>query len=167
MEQNEITNIINGLIKKAHIHKDFKEDLFQELYLYFLQLEKRYLPEAKVPFEAFIIKFLTWRMWSIVLKETIKKPEDIYTIIDLRDEESLTIIENDFSPYLAEGLKALESYERELIYLKYFCNASYEDLAKKTNLSTEGVRKKLFKIQGKIKWAGKIGRNGDSQKKEG
>src|SRR3990167_4946443 len=101
MEQNEITNIIKGLIKKAHIQKDLKEDLFQELYLYYLQLEKRFLPESKVPFEAFIIKFLTWRMWAIVLKETIKKSEDIYTIIDLGEEEYLININNNINIYLS------------------------------------------------------------------
>src|SRR3989304_4713496 len=104
MEETEIIEIINNLIKKAHIHKDLKEDLFQELYLYYLQLKRRYLPETKVPFKAFIIKFLTWKMWAVVSRNTDLPIENIESLVDSRDEESLCIIEKDFSEFLIRGL---------------------------------------------------------------
>ena len=73
---------------------------------------------------------------------------------------------NDFYLPLVEGLKTLDSWERDLIYLRYYCHKSYEELAKKTHLSVEGIRKKLFKIQGKIRWAGKTLNLEEAQKKE-
>ena len=72
MKEEHISSIIHNLLKTAHISRGIKEDLFQDLYLYHLQLEKRYKPELNVPLEAFIIKFLKWRMWSLIKLEYAK-----------------------------------------------------------------------------------------------
>lgn len=159
MKEEEIASLILNLLKTAHI-KHIKADLFQDLYLYYLQLEKRYKPELNVPEEAFLIKFLTWRMWKLIKnhQKTSGESNLIENAPDYREEDE----EVDLSP-LIEGLSCISEPDMILLILRHIQNKSYLELAQQSGLSIEGVRKKLNKIEGRIKWEGT---NKEMKKKE-
>ena len=147
MKEEEIIPLINGILTNAHTNRDIREDLFQDLYLYHLQLEKKFLPEAKVPLQAYMIKFLTWRMWTLVKSKyyfNVQIPEDV---TDYRDDS----LDMDI---LKEGMISLSEEDKTLVILRYFDNMSLDKLSQITGMSIEGIRKKLNKIQGRIKWEG-------------
>lgn len=146
MKEEIIFPIIKNLLKTAHTSRDIKEDLFQDLYLYHLQIEKRYKPELNVPLEAFLIKFLKWRMWALIKIEYAKTPPLAENIPDYREEnlEDITIV--------IEGLSNLLDEDKTLLILRHSLDKSYKELARFTGLSIEGVRKKLNKIESRIKW---------------
>ena len=157
MKEENISLIIQNLLKTAHISRDIKEDLFQDLYLYHLQLEKSYKPELNVPIEAFMIKFLKWRMWTLIKLAYIKTPPLPESIPDYREEDI-----SDIS-IVIEGMSDILKEDEMLVILRHSLDKSYKELSQITGLSIEGVRKKLKKIEKRIKWQST---NKEREKKE-
>lgn len=151
MEEKILFSIIKNLLKKAYCSQDIKEDLFQDLYLYYLQIEKKYTSEMNVPFEAFIVKFLKWRMWTLIKSKYLPS---IYIGEESDALDYREIEEVDLSP-LIEGLANVSAEDLTLLILKHIGNKSYTELSCKLGLSIEGIRKKIIKLERKIKWAGK------------
>ncbi len=150
MKEEIISQIIHNLLKTAHISRHIKEDLFQDLYLYHLQLEKRYRPELNIPLEAYLVKFLKWRMWRLIQIEGVNKATSIEDISDYREE---TISVN-----LVPEMFKVADEDKTLLILRHSLDKSYRELAQITGLSIEGVRKKLKKLETQIKWEGKTRR---------
>lgn len=152
MKEEEISPIINNLLKTAHINRSIKEDLFQDLYLYHLQLEKRYISTMNVPLEAFMVKFLKWRMWTLIKTEYSDSNQLPENISDHREED----LEEDLEDIniLIEGLGDISEEDKTLLILRHSLDKSYKELARFTGLSIEGVRKKLSKIERRIRWEG-------------
>ena len=146
MKEEHISSIIHNLLKTAHISRGIKEDLFQDLYLYHLQLEKRYKPELNVPLEAFIIKFLKWRMWSLIKLEYAKTTLLVDNIPDYREEDIVNV------DLIIEGMSKLVDENKTLLILRHVLGKSYQELSQITGLSIEGIRKKLKKLEVQIKW---------------
>lgn len=146
MKEENISLIIQNLLKTAHISRDIKDDLFQDLYLYHLQLEKSYKPELNVPIEAFMVKFLKWRMWTLIKLAYIKTPPLPESIPDYREEDI-----SDIS-IVIEGMSDILKEDEMLVILRHSLDKSYQELSQITGLSIEGVRKKLKKIEKRIKW---------------
>ena len=157
MKEENISSIIRNLLKTAHISRDIKDDLFQDLYLYHLQLEKSYKPELNVPIEAFMIKFLKWRMWTLIKLAYIKTPPLPESIPDYREEDI-----SDIS-IVIEGMSDILKEDEMLVILRHSLDKSYKELSQITGLSIEGVRKKLKKIEKRIKWQST---NKEREKKE-
>lgn len=149
VKEEKITPIITNLLKTVRGYGNIKEDLFQELYLYHLELEKRYSPSFNVPIEAFMIKFLKWRMWTLVKKESASIIQVSEYFPDYREEEE----EVNLSP-LIEGFVSVTEAEAALLILRHIGNKSYQELALHTGMCVEGIRKKLTKIEQRIKWEG-------------
>ena len=148
MKEENITPIIYNLLKSAHINRSIKEDLFQDLYLYHLQLEKRYNPTMSVPIEAFMVKFLKWRMWTLIKTEYVSNNLLPENISDYREEEDI-----DLSP-LIRGIIDTSENDTALLILRHVGNKSYSELTQYTGLSIEGTRKKLNRLENQIKWEG-------------
>lgn len=146
MKEEHISSIIHNLLKTAHISRGIKEDLFQDLYLYHLQLEKRYKPELNVPLEAFIIKFLKWRMWSLIKLEYAKTTLLVDNIPDYREEDIVNV------DLIIEGMSKVVDENKTLLILRHVLGKSYQELSQITGLSIEGIRKKLKKLEVQIKW---------------
>ena len=146
MNIEKISPIIHNLLKTTHISRCIKEDLFQDLYLYHIQLEKRYNSELNVPLEAFLIKFLKWRMWALIKNVYQHTTEIMDNIQDYREEPA-----EDSTALLKELNNVLEE-DKTLLILRHCLGKSYQELTKFTGLSIEGVRKKLKKIEDRIKW---------------
>ena len=146
MNEKDISPIIHNLLKTAHISRGIKEDLFQDLYLYHLQLAKRYKPERGVPLEAFLIKFLKWRMWALIKLEYEKTTPIAENIPDYREED---IVDVDL---ITEGMSKVIDEDKTLLILRHALGKSYQKLSQITGLSIEGVRKKLKKLEAQIKW---------------
>ena len=151
MKEEIISQIIHNLLKTAHISRHIKEDLFQDLYLYHLQLEKRYKPELNIPLEAYIIKFLKWRMWALIKIEieSAKTTPIVENIPDYRKED---IIDVDL---ITERMSKVIDEDKTLLILRHSLGKSYQKLAQITGLSIEGIRKKLKKLETQIKWEDK------------
>lgn len=149
LNELEISSIITGLVKKAHCNSDLKEDLFQDLYIHYLELSKKYSSQNNVPFKAYIIKHLNWQMWKIVKNS---KNENIS--VDLETIPSIEEIEETEAESF--NVKSICPENLELLKLRHIQGKSYQELSQLTNLSIEGVRKKLKKIGGKIRWENKI-----------
>lgn len=149
MKEENIFPIIKNLLKTAHVNHSIKEDLFQDLYLYHLQLEKRYISSMNVPLEAFLVKFLQWKMWALIKNEYSTITNIVENLPDYREEEE----EVDLSPLLRGTIEISES-EASLLILRHIGKKSYIELSQYSGLSIEGIRKKLNKIERSIKWEG-------------
>lgn len=155
LTEEEISSIIKGLVKTAHIVDDLKDDLFQELYVYYLQLIEKYRPDMNVPFKAYVIKFLKWKRGNIV-----KDSKNNTAYIDLNtiqaEEEEEEVMFHHIIPSnpgnLGISSDNLIEEELELLYLRHISGKSYQQLSEITKLSIEGIRKKLKRIEGKIRW---------------
>lgn len=155
LTEEEISIIIKSLIKTAHVTDDLKDDLFQELYVHYLQLIEKYIPDMNIPFKAYIIKFLKWKMWNIV-----RESKNNNVSIDLNtlpaEEETEEVVFHHIIPSNPGNMKIpvnnLIEKELELLYLRHISGKSYKELSEITKLSIEGVRKKLKRTEGKIRW---------------
>lgn len=152
LNESEISSIITGLVQKAYCNSDLKEDLFQELYMHYLELSKKYSSENNVPFKAYIIKHLNWQMWKIV--KSFKNENISVNLETIQVVEEIEGTETE--PF---DIKSTCPENLELLKLRHVHGKSYQELAQITNLSIEGIRKKLKKIGEKIRWENKIKEN--------
>lgn len=144
---NDTVSIIKSMISKAHIRPSDRMDLFQDLCLYYLQLEQEYNPDTGIPLRAYILKYLKWKMWALVKSEygnsSVNIEEDV---VDYRNDDT-----TDLTP-LFDGLNKVPQADLELLILRHVSGKTYTELSNILGLSIEGVRKKLFKIEGNIRW---------------
>lgn len=154
MKEEIISQIIHNLLKTAHISRHIKEDLFQDLYLYHLQLEKRYKPELNIPLEAYIIKFLKWRMWALIKIENAKTTPIDENIPDYREKDIVDI--DLITEEVSKVIDKLIDEDKTLLLLRHSLDKSYQELAQITGLSIEGMRKKLKKLETRLKWESKM-----------
>lgn len=144
----DIEQIINNLLSGFKIKSSQREDFFQDLYLYYLQIERRHNADSGVPYKAFIIVFLTYRLKTL-LRNSIRNsfqelPED------RSSKDDLSSLENQ--EYLSSILKELNQEELALLILRYIDELSLEEIALKTGFSLGGIHKKLKKLEDKIRW---------------
>mgnify|MGYP001561050517 FL=1 len=155
LKEEIISQIIHNLLKTAHISRPIKEDLFQDLYLYHLELKNRYRPELNIPLEAYLVKFLKWKMWRLIQIEGANKATSIEDIADYADyrEETISV---DLAFKMFKVADKVADEDKTLLLLRHSLDKSYQELAQITGLSIEGVRKKLKKLETRLKWESKM-----------
>lgn len=145
---DDIEEIITNLISGFRVNPSLREDFSQELYLYYLQIRKRHNPESGVPFKAFIIVFLTYRLKTLlrnIVRNSFQElPED------RSSKDDLSSLENQ--EYLGSILSELNQEEVALLLLRYHEDLPLEEIAQRTGFSLGGVHKKLKKLEDKLKW---------------
>lgn len=145
---DDIEDIITNLISGFRVNPSLREDFSQELYLYYLQIKKRHKPESGVPFKAFIIVFLTYRLKTLlrnVVRNSFQElPED------RSSKDDLSSLENQ--EYLGSILSELNQEEVALLLLRYHEDLPLEEIVRRTGFSLGGVHKKLKKLEDKLKW---------------
>lgn len=156
---NDIDQIINNLLSGFKIRSSQREDFFQDLYLYYLQIERRHNPNSGVPFKAFIIVFLTYRLKTLLRNSNRNSFQELPEDRSSKDDPSS--LENQ--EYLNSILKKLNQEELTLLILRYVDDLSLEEIVKRTGFSLGGIHKKLKKLEDKIRCQDRQ----EEQKKEG
>lgn len=139
-----------------NINKETVLDAIHDVFLHIIEREKEIDTESNVKF--YLLISLRNRLFSIKRKEMstqsiddvensnftlmVNKLEDI-----VEDEEE----RNELTLRIEEILNELTSRQREVIYLRYMQNFSYEEIAEMFQISPKAVRKLNYRALSRIK----------------
>lgn len=147
-QEIEIETLINNLLNQARVSTQNREDLFQELYLYYLTIKDKYKIEYNVPFQAYIITFLQWRLKTAIKKITMA--EKTHINLELHSTpNSYDSTENDDYENI---IRKLSSEDLDLLKSRYGEEKTLAEIAAATGLSVAGIKKKITKAERRLKW---------------
>lgn len=148
---NERANIIYGYILKKGCSKEDAEDIIQETLLKFFEC----LPELKEDnISAWLFKVANNEYYNLLRKRYIHKIVDSETFLkNIQSDENveIDIIKKEDIRIVKKAYKKLRNNYQRLLYMKYFEELSYKEIAEIEDLKEQNIKISLYRARNKLK----------------
>ena len=153
----------HGLRKQCLGSKEKAEDALQECFLAIMERKADYADLSDDEFRKVAVTMMKYKCIDRLRREKkwANRAVDSYdNALDGFDDLSATYLKKEREQMAREALNKLDPLGQQILYLKYFEEKSYKEIAEELAISTNLVQVKLYRIKQKLrKMLGEEGEN--------
>ena len=143
--------------------KEKAEDALQECFLAIIERKANYADLSDDAFRKVAVTMMKYKCIDRLRREkkwANRAPDAYDDVLDGFDDLSVTCLKKEREKMARDALKKVDPLGQQILYLKYFEEKSYKEIAEALAISTNLVQVKLYRIKQKLrKMLGEEGEN--------